>query len=534
MTIRLVLAASLVVAQPTPMASVPIGAGVVAVVLPFENPQAISRLHWMREGVALLLGDRIAASGVETVTRDERVLAYERLQLPVTAALSRASAIEVGHAVGASAIVTGRLALEDDQLVISARVVRLDNGRLSPEISARGAPGELFALTSRIAAGLVESASDNALQRPPSLAAFELFTRGLVAETPAAAQGYFEQAIEAAPAYDAARLALWELHSAQGAHLRALASASGVTAGPLRQDAQYATAISQLHLQRFDDAFTTLRALQQEGSRADVSNALGVVQLRRGASAQTGRATYYFSQATGIAPAEADYFFNLGYAYWLEKDPNGAAYWLREAVRRDPADGDAHFVLSAALQRIGAPAEAARERELARRLSSRYAAWEARALAGGELIPHGLERLRERLDRPSARVDAFIASSGQREQAQLAAFHLDAARRAYDREADGEAARELRRALYLSPYLASAHVLLGRVHLRNGRADEAVLALKIAIWSDETAEAHTVLAEAYLALGDALQAREAVDRALALDPRSAPAAALKARLPPPR
>lgn len=191
-------------------------------------------------------------------------------------------------------------------------------------------------------------------------------------------------------------------------------------------------------------------------------------------------------------------------------------------------------MLSAALQRMGAPAEAARERELARRLSSRYAAWEARALAGGELIPRGLERLRERLDRPSARVDAFIASSGQREQAQLAAFHLDAARRAYDREADGEAARELRRALYLSPYLASAHVLLGRVHLRNGRADEAVLALKIAIWSDETAEAHTVLAEAYLALGDALQAREAVDRALALDPRSAPAAALKARLPPPR
>ena len=64
MTIRLVLAASLVVAQPTPMASVPIGAGVVAIVLPFENPQAISRLHWMREGVALLLGDRIAASGL--------------------------------------------------------------------------------------------------------------------------------------------------------------------------------------------------------------------------------------------------------------------------------------------------------------------------------------------------------------------------------------------------------------------------------------------------------------------------------------
>ena len=33
-------------------------------------------------------------------------------------------------------------------------------------------------------------------------------------------------------------------------------------------------------------------------------------------------------------------------------------YWLREAVRRDPADGDAHFVLAAALQQTGATAEA--------------------------------------------------------------------------------------------------------------------------------------------------------------------------------
>ena len=94
---------------------------------------------------------------------------------------------------------------------------------------------------------------------------------------------------------------------------------------------------------------------------------------------QPGRATYYFSQASELDPADGDLFFNLGYAYWLDKDPQAAIYWLREAVRRDPGDGDAHFILGVALQQTGATAEAARERELATRLSSKYAEWEAKA-----------------------------------------------------------------------------------------------------------------------------------------------------------
>jgi tetratricopeptide (TPR) repeat protein len=264
-----------------------------------------------------------------------------------------------------------------------------------------------------------------------------------------------------------------------------------------------------------------------------VANALGVVQLRRGGTVQTGSATYYFNQATELDPADGDYFFNLGYAYWSEKDPNAAVYWLREAVRRNPADGDAHFVLAAALQQTGAGAEAARERELARRLSSRYAQWEARVAAGTDAVPRGLERLHERLDVPSARVDTALASSGQRDQAALAVFHVEAARRAVDREQDAEAEKELRRALYLSPYLAEAHILLGQLYLRSGKPDEAVQSLKIAVWSDPTARAYAVLGEAHLAAGDLAGARAELDRATKLDPRAPDVQRLRDRLPPP-
>jgi Flp pilus assembly protein TadD len=285
---------------------------------------------------------------------------------------------------------------------------------------------------------------------------------------------------------------------------------------------------SQLELKRYDDAFNTLRALQNDARSAEVLNALGVVQLRRGATSQTGRAVYYFSQASQVDPSDPDYFFNLGYGYWLDRDPPAAIYWLREAVRLDPADGEAHLVLAAALQQSGATAEATRERELAQRLSTNYEGSAARAAS--EPVPRGLERVKEFLDRPTGRVDSIITSAGQRDQTELAIHHLEAGRRAIARELDREAEQELRRALYLSPYLSEAHLLLGRVYLRVGRTADAVQAFKIALWSEETAAGHVALAEAYVAMQNLAAAKEEVARALALDPQSAEAIALRAKI----
>ena len=138
--------------------------------------------------------------------------------------------------------------------------------------------------------------------------------------------------------------------------------------------------------------------------------------------------------------AEADYFFNLGYAYLLDRDPGAAMYWLREAVRRNPADGDAHFVLGAALAATGNQPQATRERELARRLSATYEQWEKRP--ADELLK-GLERLKTDVQLPSAEPDDAVATDGQRDQRELARFYLDRGRRLFLEERDTEALAEL-------------------------------------------------------------------------------------------
>ena len=105
-------------------------------------------------------------------------------------------------------------------------------------------------------------------------------------------------------------------------------------------------------------------------------------------------------------------------------------------------------------------------------------------------VPRGLERVRMDLGLPDAlRVENVIGAAGQRDQRQLASFHLDAARRAYETEHDAEAISELQRAVYLSPYDHEAHLLLGRIYLRGGRLPDAIDALKISIWSSDTVAA---------------------------------------------
>jgi tetratricopeptide (TPR) repeat protein len=89
---------------------------------------------------------------------------------------------------------------------------------------------------------------------------------------------------------------------------------------------------------------------------------------------------------------------------------------------------------------------------------------------------------------------------------------------------------ELRRAVFLSPYEAEAHLLIGRIQLRASRPREAIEALKISIWSRDGAPAHVALAEAYLQLKDTAAARTQVQRALTLDPSSAEARRLQERL----
>lgn len=501
-------------------------------VMPFENIARNPKLVWLGEAAAVLLTDNLNARGARAITREERREAFAYLQIPMTASLSDATMIRVGQLVGASRLVLGALRLEGETLVVRSRVITLESARVETSSTEFAPMSDLFAVLQRTAERLSPGGvpSTGATRPAPSLTVFENYVKGLLAETPATGLSYLNAALQQQPTFDRARLAIWEIYDEQGEHERALAAVNQVAPdSDVFRRARFMAGLSQLSLKQLDAAFQSFKLLLDSKPTAALLNNIGVVQTRRQGPPQNGLPEFYFTRAAELDGTDADYFFNLGYAYWTQRDYPAAAYWLREAVRRNPTDGDAHYILGAALTATGNPTEATREKELARRLSSTYAEWERRP--ANEVVPRGLARVKGDPDLLRVdRIEASLMSTGLRDQQELARFYLDRGRRLVEQERDRDAISELNRAVFLSPYEAEAHLLIGRVHLRGGRRREAIDALKISIWSHETVEAHIALAEAYLDDDRLDDAKSEARRAAAMDPTSAAAAALMQKL----
>ena len=506
-------------------------------VVPFDSEGRDARGYWLREASAVILTDDLVSLGISAMSRDGRLRAFDSLRVPATARLSHATVIRVGQVVGAMRVVVGSCAIAGDTLTVRARSILIDSGQISAEVVESGPLSSMFDVYQRVARrigeGLPRGTATTAIVHPP-VVAFEQYIKGLLAEAPAMKLSFLREALRLSPTLVRARIAMWEVYNELGEHQNALAAIRQVpTQHALVREASFLQSVSLIQLARYAEAFDGLTQLNRAAVDGSLLNNLGIVQLRRPAGGTTGRrAVSYFMDAVAVEGADSDLLFNLGYAYWLDRDLPNAIQSLREAVRRRPTDDAAHYVLGVALQMSGNTGEGARERELARRLSSEYGEWE-KTQPAPNTVPKGLERLRTELSiQAFRRIETDIVAAGQRNQQELAAFHVDAGRRAYLVERDDEAIASFRRAVYLSPYDAEAHLLLGRVYLRGGRHQEAVDEFTISIWSRDSVAARLALAEAYLQTQNMAGARSELQIVLSREPSNPDARRLLARLPP--
>jgi len=494
-------------------------------------PGEASAARWLGEAAATLLADELAQSGIGAWAREDRVEVFDRLQLPMTSELTRATMIRIGELIGASEIVFGEVRMGNG-LAVRARTIKLDTGKQLPDVTESAPFNDLFTLFGRVASAVGRHTGRRAApaggrEGPMALPAFENYIKGLMAATPAAQQRFLEAAMSQAPHDGRVLTALWNVYTNQGLHEKALSVVSAVpSAAPSHRRARFDVALSLIELKRLDGAHKELTTLYAQRRAAAISNALGIVQLRR-ETAPTGSesAPFYFERAANEAPADSDYLFNLGYARALAGDSAGALLWLRETVRHHAGDGDAHLVMAAVLGTSGRTAESQREMELARLLGTSLEAVPATL----SRIPPSLERVRVSLD-DSALGTAALAAPAQRDQSETAKFHLDRAKTMIGQGRDREAIVDLRRSIYLAPYEDEPHLLLGRAYQRAGRVGEAIDEFKVAIWCRETAAARVALGSALFDSGDRDAARREFERALALSPESADARAWLKRI----
>jgi tetratricopeptide (TPR) repeat protein/TolB-like protein len=511
---------------------VPVGAQ--QLVMPFENETHEARYDWLSEGAASALTDDLTALGAQALSREDRLRAFEHLRVPAAHKLSDATIIRVAQIVGAQQVITGSFAVNGTSLTIHARPTRLDTGRRFPDISETGPLTDLFEIFARAARRLLPDSavpmSEMERGHPP-LAAFEEYIKGAVTENPSTQIVFLKEALRYGPDFHKARLALWSVYTERGEHRQALEIVQQVPSShPLSRDARFRAALSTMSLGRYTEAIDRFTALNREQRDPALLNNAGVAQLRLTARSPDGSSADLFRQALTVSRDDPDVAFNLGYASWLAHDTLMAVRWLREAVRRNPVDDAAHWVLGVALQASANAVEGQRERDLAKRLSSKYAEWEKQSSPNA--VPPNLERIKSELDAASSpRIEEAIAAAEQRDQRDVAAFHLESGRRLYQAERDADAVAELRRAIYLSPYEREAHLLLGRLYLRAGQIADAIDELKISIWSDDRTDARVTLAQAYMQSKNFDGARSELQTVLTREPSNTDARRLFATLP---
>lgn len=454
----------------------------LTLVMPFEPASVDPVMAWLPEASAILLADGLIDRGVLTLDLTTRSRVLKELELPVSASLSLASIIHIGEVIGATQVVTGTLAVEGRQLVVTVHRVPLGSLGAEPPVEVRAPLADLMQTFDAIADRLAPSGPGKPASDRVTIPAdaFERYVKGVLAAAPTLRVELLREAVARAPDDMRARLALWDAITDAGDSEGALQIALSVPpeSSAYRQ-ARILAARSLVNLGRLDEAFDTLDRLRREAADAQVYEILGLVQLRGNDPSKGGRATYYYQQVVDLVPDDPDALFNLGYAYWIEGDAPAASYWLRRAVERRPTDGVARYVLGLTLGRQGRSDQSARELALARRVSDEVAGWTGDSPArvqSGELArvrpavtAPGLESIEARL-RGAARV------VGER----LARHHLERGRALVEAGHDEAAMTELDRAIQLAPQLPDAFVVAGRLHLRAGRTEAALHVLRLA------------------------------------------------------
>jgi tetratricopeptide (TPR) repeat protein len=506
------------------------------VVLPFENAgreATAARWDWVGEALAELSAERLGCPGPRAagcysgegrtvLPRSERLAALERLGLPAApprAGFSRATMVKIAEETEADCILFGQYRTDGERLEISARVLRLFPAELSAPLNFSGAWSELIELHGRLAAGALAfltaaEKKDGGVNPPPQvtrLDALEQYVRGLLATEEQQRLRHLREAARIEPNWALPAFALGQLYFSRRDCDSALIWLSRVPPEhPAGLEAGFGSGVCHLMRRdalRAESAFAAV--LAREGSLPEALNNLAVAKLLRGGS-QAREAAALLERALEADSEDPDYWFNLGLQGLSTGARSSAARALREVLARKPDDAEAQALLASATG--GASASA--------------------ATSSAAESPAGRERVKLTLDLSRGPAEAGhgpgsdAGGAGQSPRARHTALHVTRGRESLESGDLPRAQFEFGEALLIDPAAGEAHAGLAEIYRRQGRTEDALRALRAALWGGEDARLRLQLARLLLELNRTSEARAELREVLKAEPENAEARAL--------
>ena len=553
----------------------------VVMVLPFENISNRPEYNWVGESFADALAGLLNKPGIVVVSSDERDFAYQQLRLPETVIPSRATAIKLGRQAKASMIVIGSYSVTpaesreakaeksdtpsgDAYVQVTARVIKINEGRNFGEvkdgnwITRQFDRGDVLTALQDIQGWLAYQilyqrdkalpySQNQIVQEATKIPqkAFEAYVKAvqlpLRDETRANylknALHYYAESLGGA-VYPQAAFELGRGYMSLGKWKDATEYFSKLQKKePHYAEAAFYASLGYTKLEDYGRALATVVPLSSDLPLVAVYNNAGAVATQAARESKNdadrtrllGQGLEFLGQASKSAPSDQMVHFNYGYALFLSGKFSDAAEHFRPVITSDPQDGQAYFLFSKSLAKLGKAEAATAADDMARRyLSSSYAKWEtewqkSQTTSGVDL------RLRDVLDREEvfglARDQSLTAAMGSPSSASQDL--LMKARDLYQAGRDDEALPELHRVVMIEPTNAEAYLLSGRINLRRSDQEAAIAALKTAIfWDPKLIDAHILLGRIFLERGDRGEARKYAQSAITIDPNNQEAIAL--------
>jgi tetratricopeptide (TPR) repeat protein len=481
------------------------------IIMPFENASGAPGLQWVSEAFPEILSQRLSGPTLFTLSRDDRMRAYERAEIPAEVLPTRATIYRLVEQMDVDYVVFGRYTFDGRLFTASAQLLDVQRRKLFAESQESGPLPELIQVQNALAWDLLHtlrpaiSIDKQAFTTSaPSLRldALENYVRGITAGTAIEKIQHLREAARLNPSYNEAWVRLGRTYYNEHQYDDAIVAFGHVSPNdPSAREADFFLGLSAYEVADFSRAREAFSRLAVQLPLPEVHNNLGVVTARLGDRKQ---AVSYLRRSVEADTSDPDYQFNLANALLQSGESHEAMRHLTLCLSLRPDDSEARRLLDALSD--GSRSNTAHWAE--GRLKSNYDESSFRQLVLG-IQSAAEERLAQ--TRPTTHAQYHV---GRGQELLGAGFAT-------------EAEREFREATKLDPASAEAHAGLARAleagnDIAGARA-EAEAALRIKVFIDPL----LLLARLDLRDNRTDAAADSVDRALKLDPANASALTLK-------
>jgi tetratricopeptide (TPR) repeat protein len=493
--------------------------GRLLLVLPFENKSGVASLDWVGEAFPEVLNRRLNSAGFLTISRGDRLYAFDHLGLPLTLEPSRATAIRIAQTLDADYVVFGHYTLTNNAIQATAEVLDVGALELGNALAAQGDLTQLLPMINGLAWQVtrqidptygVEESTFVAADRSVPADAFENYIQGLTADASDKQIAHLKEAVRLDETFQPARLALGRAYFADQDYDQAATTLGNLPKdNPNALEADFYRGLALFYTGNYREAEDAFAFVTTRLPLPEVVNNQGVAATRRG---EDGAAL--FQQAIAADPRDPDYHFNLAVALQHRGDRAGALKEIEETLKLRPGDAEAQG-MEKQLEDPG-PAQANPD--------------PGHAIADAQ---GPLTRIKRSYSEAGFRQAAFELEQVQ----EMRLASLPAPERAAELVKSGdqffqrglalEAEREYREALKADAHSALAHAGLAAVRERDGEPGAARQEAEASIGLEPNVAAYLVLARLDLASNQVAAAAGDVDAALKVDPANANAKGMK-------